>query len=741
MNMINKYNFILFSISILMVSGCEDVELAFPGNTQESSPSEPKGSIGWTILYDENNVGQLPENLQGTNTTLGSIDVVDTNPDDAIKLVTIQSQKINGNNRNLFTVMKDSLDTWKVVLLSTANIDYETIHSQNGSSTQSEIVMEITDDSPTEEKGILTVSVLITNVNESPTWLNTSIGTTADEGILYESSGITWGDVDLDDSHELSSDNLPGWLTLDVNKLTGTPSTADVNPNTSFTLKLQDLGGLEITKSFTIDVRGNEAPSFNGSLNDIWEEEISDSWNITFTDPNNADYSTLTATASSLMGLTFQQNGMSGTVSGMFSHFYVDQYVTFQITLNDGRPGHPLETTQTFTIYVAPNDPPFFNGSLNDTWEEEIDDSWYITFTDPNNADYGNLTAEISEYGSSLGLTFLQQNSTSGRVSGMLPHSYAGQNVDFDITVNDNRNGIPLTTTTTFTISVDENDPPSFNGPFNDTWEEEINDTWSITFTDPDPNNADYGTLEATLNSELGLTFQQNGMSGIVSGVLPHSYAGEDVDFEITLNDGRPGNPLETTQTFTISVDPNDPPEFTNTDNIIQLIHHGCQYNYDVNWYDPEGDGVEFVGNESIGWLNVDNSSGVLSGTPAYSDIGTGSVLLTITDDRPNASIATEHIFTITVDQNYAPQFDNAASVDSTATVGSYYSFQFGISDANSDDFNFTVPTRPSWLSYNSSNYEIYGWPSSADTTHIVTVQAEDCGQATPFTFSIEVSE
>ena len=624
-----------------MVSGCEDVELAFPGNTQESSPSEPKGSIGWTILYDENNVGQLPENLQGTNTTLGSIDVVDTNPDDAIKLVTIQSQKINGNNRNLFTVMKDSLDTWKVVLLSTANIDYETIHSQNGSSTQSEIVMEITDDSPTEEKGILTVSVLITNVNESPTWLNTSIGTTADEGILYESSGITWGDVDLDDSHELSSDNLPGWLTLDVNKLTGTPSTADVNPNTSFTLKLQDLGGLEITKSFTIDVRGNEAPSFNGSLNDIWEEEISDSWNITFTDPNNADYSTLTATASSLMGLTFQQNGMSGTVSGMFSHFYVDQYVTFQITLNDGRPGHPLETTQTFTIYVAPNDPPFFNGSLNDTWEEEIDDSWYITFTDPNNADYGNLTAEISEYGSSLGLSFLQQNSTSGRVSGMLPHSYAG----------------------------------------------------------------------------------------------------EDVDFEITLNDGRPGNPLETTQTFTISVDPNDPPEFTNTDNIIQLIHHGCQYNYDVNWYDPEGDGVEFVGNESIGWLNVDNSSGVLSGTPAYSDIGTGSVLLTITDDRPNASIATEHIFTITVDQNYAPQFDNAASVDSTATVGSYYSFQFGISDANSDDFNFTVPTRPSWLSYNSSNYEIYGWPSSADTTHIVTVQAEDCGQATPFTFSIEVSE
>ncbi len=627
-----------------MVSGCEDTELALPGNTQELSPGEPKGSIAWAILYNEDNVGQLPENLQGTNTTLGSIDVVDTNPDDEIKLVTIQSQKINGNDRNLFTVMKDSLGTWKVVLLPSANIDYETIHSQNGSSTQSEIVMEITDDSPTEEKGMLTVSVLITNVNESPTWGNTSIGTTADEGILYQSSGITWGDVDLDDSHELSSDNLPGWLTLDVNKLTGTPSTADVNPNTSFTLKLRDLGGLEITKSFTIDVRGNEAPSFNGSLNDIWEEEISDSWTITFTDPNNADYETLTATASSLMGLTFQQNGMSGTVSGMFSNFYMDQDVTFQITLNDNRNGNPLTTTETFTIYV------------------------------------------------------------------------------------------------------DENDPPSFNGPFNDTWEEEISDSWTITFTDPDPNNADYYTLTAELlSSSLDLTFLQlNRTSGRVSGMLPHSYAGQGVTFQITLNDGRPGHPMETTETFTINVDPNDPPEFTNTENIIQLIHHGCQYNYDVNWYDPEGDGVEFVGNENIGWLNVDNSSGVLWGTPAESDIGSnGTVLLTITDNRPNVPLSTDYSFTISVDENYAPEFTNSESVDTTATVGEYYSFPFAIHDGNSDAMTFSVPTKPSWLSYSASLYEIYGTPP--DTTHIgtndVTVKVEDCGTSTSFDFSIEVSE
>jgi hypothetical protein len=218
----------------------------------------------------------------------------------------------------------------------------------------------------------------------------------------------------------------------------------------------------------------------------------------------------------------------------------------------------------------------------------------------------------------------------------------------------------------------------------------------------------------------------------------------QDVTFEITLNDGRNGNPLETTETFTISVDSNDAPYFTNTDDIIQLIHHGCQYNYDVNWNDPDGDGVGFVGNENIGWLNVDNSSGVLWGTPAESDIGSnGTVLLTITDNRPNVPLSTDYSFTISVDENYAPEFTNSESVDTTATVGEYYSFPFAIHDGNSDAMTFSVPTKPSWLSYSASLYEIYGTPP--DTTHIgtndVTVKVEDCGTSTSFDFSIEVSE
>ena len=533
----------------LFVLSCEDVEIAYPGNDRDTKASPPIGSMTWsesvaTIIIDGITVGQLPENLQGTNTTLGIIKVDDNNPDDDIKLVTIQTQKINGNDRNLFKVMKDSLGTWKVVLLPSANIDYETTHSQNGSFTQAEILMEITDDSPTEEKGTLTARVEITNVNESPTWGNTSIGNTADEGILYESTIITWDDIDLDDEHDLSSDNLPSWLTITPNfKLTGTPSTADVNPSTSFTLKLRDQGGLEITKPLTINVRGNEAPSFTGSSNKTWEEEINKSWTISWSDPNNVDYSTMEASASNL---------------------------------------------------------------------------------DPE-----------------------------------------------------------------------------------------------LTFT---PNSS--------------------GANGTVSGTLPHSYVNQSITFSVTLNDNRNGNPLAITESFTITVDPNDAPVFTNTDNVIQSIHHGCQYSYDVNWNDPDGDVVTCVIDESIAWLNV-NSLGQLSGTPAESDIGSSeTVLLTITDDRPNVNLSADYSFTISVDENFPPVFETFPEDTATAPVGEEYSFQFGISDANNDDFVFTVLTRPNWLGYNSSDYTISGTPQPSDTTttHNVTVQATDCGEVTSFSFSIVVT-
>ena len=107
-------HFLKFSslLLYLFVLSCEDVEIAYPGNNQNLKASPPKGSMDWEDGMEENGVGQLPETLQGTNTTLGIIEVEDNNPDDEIDTVIIQSQKIKGNYRTLFSVMEDSLCTW-----------------------------------------------------------------------------------------------------------------------------------------------------------------------------------------------------------------------------------------------------------------------------------------------------------------------------------------------------------------------------------------------------------------------------------------------------------------------------------------------------------------------------------------------------------------------------------------------------------------------------------------------------
>jgi len=301
-----------------------------------------------------------------------------------------------------------------------------------------------------------------------------------------------------------------------------------------------------------------------------------------------------------------------------------------------------------------------------------------------------------------------------------------------------------LEITKSFIINVRGNEAPTFTGSFDQTWEEERSLSWTISWSDP--NSVDYSTMVASVSdlvSDLTFTPSSGGTYGTVSGYLPTSYVDQTLTFSVTLNDNRAGNPLTATESFTITVDPNDTPNFSNTNLIMESINHGCQYYYDVNWSDPDGDNVVLTYDKDVDWLTINTSSGVMSGTPSESDIGTsGTVSLTITDNRPNVPRDTTYIFSIDVSENFPPEFTNSESVDTTATVGEEYSFQFAINDDNSDALTFTVPTKPSWLNVNYSDNRIYGTPNSNHVgTNNVTVKVEDCGTSTSFDFSIEVSE
>jgi len=402
----------------------------------------------------------------------------------------------------------------------------------------------------------------------------------------------------------------------------------------------------------------------------------------------------------------------------------------------------PTKNKTSFKVEVKVtnvNEPPSFINTyqfMSQIGNEGIPYEYLFEYDDEDLGDIWTLSS--SDLPTWLGIS-------GNNITGTPPEIDSDKDFSFSVTVTDAGNqGVPLAATQAFNIDVSNNQMPEFVTEIGDlAWEEELPIIYTINVND---QSVDLDNLTISLNPDpevynLDLIKIYN-TRWELSGILPNSYVNNIITFELTLSDNRDISTGVTTETLQITVDPNDAPVFTNTDNIIQSIHHGCQYSYDVNWNDPDGDGVTCVIDESIAWLNV-NSYGQFSGTPAESDIGSsGDVLLTITDDRPNVPLSENFSFTISVDRNHAPQFENSETVDTTATVGEEYSFQFGIDDANDDDFVFTMPISPGWLEVNSSNYTISGTPQPSDTTatHNVTVQAADCGEVTSFSFSIVVT-
>jgi hypothetical protein len=405
--------------------------------------------------------------------------------------------------------------------------------------------------------------------------------------------------------------------------------------------------------------------------------------------------------------------------------------ITVSITVTDDSPDNMTDDFEIKVEVINVNETPIFNNfnSLTRYADEYILYEFNkIEWSDTDDGQNPTLTSNGPSW-----LTITSE----GLMSGTPQASDVGNNA-YTITITDGE----ISVTEDLTINVRGNEAPTFTGSSEQTWEEERSLSWTISWSDP--NSLDYSTMEASVSnlvSELTFTPNSSGTNGTVSGYLPTSYVNQSLTFSVTLNDNRAGNPIDVTESFTITVDPNDAPNFSNTTSIPQSINHGCPYYFDVNWSDPDGDNVVLAWESDVTWLNI-NSNGLLSGTPLESDIGSsGTVALTITDNRPNVPLSTDYSFSINVGENFAPVFTNSGSVDTTATVGEEYSFQFAINDENSDALTFTVPTRPSWLTYDASLYKIYGTPPDTIGTNDVTVKVEDCGTSTSFDFSIEVSE
>ncbi|MDA8753505.1 putative Ig domain-containing protein [Candidatus Marinimicrobia bacterium] len=356
-----KNIYLLSVLLLLIVVSCEDVEVAYPGNNQTTSPVSPVGTAEWLGDFS----GELPENT-APGVSIATLNAEDGNPDDEFSTessYTIASQKIDGINVDYFTIETGEDGVSKLV--TNRSIDYESL---SGSKTV-DLSITVEDDSPQELTSNFNLSVAIINVNESPYYSNlNSITPYADEYVEYSFNKLNWSDIDEGDNPSLTNSG-PSWLDISNEGLfQGTPSSTDVGIN-SYLLTLTDGGGLSVDEEVDIEVRPNIAPVFDNAPSALTikvgcydaNDNIVD---VNWRDPNN---SSAYFAGNDLVTFEIEENvsWLGVDEQGLFYCISApsnsDAAVsTINMTLTDDRPSNSLSTDASFDLEVLVNDAPTF---------------------------------------------------------------------------------------------------------------------------------------------------------------------------------------------------------------------------------------------------------------------------------------------------------------------------------------------------------------------------------------------
>ncbi|MEM9144649.1 MAG: putative Ig domain-containing protein [Pseudomonadota bacterium] len=142
---------------------------------------------------------------------------------------------------------------------------------------------------------------------------------------------------------------------------------------------------------------------------------------------------------------------------------------------------------------------------------------------------------------------------------------------------------------------------------------------------------------------------------------------------------------------------------------------------------DPDGDALSLTA-VTPAWLMFDAATGVFSGTPAETDVGTAAVTVTASD----GALTVDDSFDIAVAaapiENQAPVLD-VPLLDQMATVGAEFSLTIPpdtFSDPDEDALTLSA-SLPDWLSFDPATAVLSGTPLAEDLgTATVTISATD---------------
>jgi len=510
-------------------------------------------------------------------------------------------------------------------------------------------------------------------------------------------TGVEGADVSLPvvatdadgDALAYSAEGLPPGLV--INELTGVISgTLDYSSAGQHNVAVSASDGyLSDSKSFMWTVTETPRPPVvtnPGSQSSA--EGASVSLPITATDP---DGTPLTFSATGLPpGLSI--NPTTGVISGTLGYNAAGSY-SVTVTASDGS----LSDSETFgwTVTNTPRPPVVTNPGTQTDAEGDVV-SLQVAATDP---DGDTLTYNATSL--PPGLTI---NTSTGVISGTLAFNAAGVH-----TVSVSASDASLSDSETFTWNVkNTNRPPVLTNPGNQTHAQGANVSLQIVATDPDGDNL---TFNAT---GLPDGLRINTANGLITGALA---ASGNYNPTVSVSDGS----LSDSESFTWTVHSGDlPPVLTNPGN--QSSAEGATVSLQIVATDPDGDTLAYSATGLPGGLDINPSTGLISGVIGFEAAGNHNVTLTVSDGTLNDSETFQWAVTNT---NRPPALTNPGN--QTHPEGATVSLQVAATDLDGDTLIYTASNLPPSLDIDPATGLISGVVGTAAANdYVVTIIVTD---------------
>jgi hypothetical protein len=236
----------------------------------------------------------------------------------------------------------------------------------------------------------------------------------------------------------------------------------------------------------------------------------------------------------------------------------------------------------------------------------------------------------------------------------------------------------------------------------------------------PSASDTDGGALTFSIvNLPKWASFDTS--SGLLSGTPAASDAGSYQSITISVADGKAIAELAPfTITVTAAPPPsppaNSPPTIAGTP--ATTVQAGSHYAFQPAAQDPDGDTLVFSITGKPSWAAFSSTTGLLSGTPASSDVGTDSnIVISVSDGHTSVALAA---FAVTVTAIAAvPPTNTPPKISGTPTTtvqaGSSYSFTPAASDADGDKLTFAIANPPSWANFSAGTGQLSGTPGTGN--------------------------